>query len=121
MKPDRNKVDGMKDANYDKLTEEGFPQAETVVNDGDVIIGMVNPKSQSKDSDPKAKPYKDSSTLYKSVIPGAIDRVITDINADGYPFIKMRVRSERIPIIGDKFSSRAGLIAQVIMKIMASL
>ena len=109
MKPDINKVDGMKDANYEKLTEEGFPRVETVVSDGDVIIGMVNPKSQQKGgNDQKSKPYKDSSTLYKSVVPGAIDKVITDINTDGYPFIKLRVRSERIPIIGDKFSSRAG-------------
>lgn len=107
MKPDRNKVDNMKDANYNTLSEEGYAKRETVIKDGDVIIGMVNPKSTTKEDE---KPYKDNSTIYKSLIPGAIDKVFPGINTDGYPFVKIRVRSERIPQIGDKFSSRAGSI-----------
>lgn len=105
MKPDRNKVDNLKDANYDKLTEEGYAKVETYIKDGDVIIGMVNPKPTTKEDE---KPYKDNSTIYKSLVPGAIDKVITGLNSDGYPIIKIRVRSERIPAVGDKFSSRAG-------------
>lgn len=105
MKPDNNKVDIIKDVNYDKLSEEGYAKVETVIVDGDVIIGMVNPKPVTKENE---KPYKDSSTVYKSLIPGAIDKVITGENNDGYPIIKLRVRSERIPDIGDKFSSRHG-------------
>ena len=105
MKPDRNKVDNLKEGNYDKLTEEGYCKVETVVVDGDIIIGMVNPKPTSKEEE---KPYKDNSTIYKSLIPGAIDKVITGFNSDGYPIIKLRVRSERIPQVGDKFSSRHG-------------
>ncbi|AYV85569.1 MAG: intein-containing dna-directed rna polymerase subunit 2 [Satyrvirus sp.] len=110
MKPDRNKVDNLKDANYDKLTEEGYAKVETVIKDGDVIIGMVNPKPTSKEDE---KPYKDNSTIYKSLVPGAIDKVITGINSDGYSIIKVRARSERIPAIGDKFSSRAGQKATI--------
>lgn len=105
MKPDRNKVDNLKDANYSKLTEEGYAKPETYIQDGDVIIGMANPKPTSREDE---KPYKDNSTIYKSLVPGAIDKVITGFNSDGYPIIKMRVRSERIPNVGDKFSSRAG-------------
>ena len=104
MKPDRNKVDnlrGKEDANYDKLGIDGYAKAETYIKDGDVIIGMVNPKASAKEDE---KLYTDSSTIYKSVIPGAIDRVFTGFSGDGYPIIKMRVRSERIPIIGDKFA-----------------
>ena len=103
LKPDRNKVDNLKEGNYDKLTEEGYCKVETVIQDGDVIIGMVNPKPTSREDE---KPYKDNSTIYKSLIPGAIDKVITGVNNEGYPIIKIRVRSERIPQIGDKFSSR---------------
>ena len=54
--------------------EEGYAKVETVVKDGDVIIGMVNPKPTSKEDE---KPYKDNSTIYKSLVPGAIDKVIT--------------------------------------------
>lgn len=101
MKPDRNKVDNLKDANYEKLTDAGFAKVETPIKDGDVIIGLVNPKPTSKENE---KPYKDNSTIYKSLVPGAVDKVITGFNNDGYPIIKMRVRSERIPAVGDKFS-----------------
>lgn len=101
IKPDKNKVDNLKDANYDKLSEEGYAKVETVIKDGDVIIGMVKPKAIAKEEE---KPYKDNSTIYRSLIPGAIDKVITGLNSDGYPIIKIRVRSERIPKVGDKFS-----------------
>ncbi|RYE20667.1 MAG: hypothetical protein EOP45_10670, partial [Sphingobacteriaceae bacterium] len=101
MKPDRNKVDNLKDANYDKLNEEGYARVETKVKDGDVIIGMVNPKPTTKEDE---KELKDSSILYKSVVPGTIDKVIFSTNIEGYPMMKMRIRSERIPCIGDKFS-----------------
>ncbi|AGF85485.1 DNA-directed RNA polymerase subunit 2 [Moumouvirus goulette] len=114
MKPDPNKVDNLKDANYDKLSEEGYAKVETVIRDGDVIIGMVNPKPTTREDE---KPYKDSSTIYKSLVPGAIDKVITEVNNDGYPIIKIRVRSERIPAVGDKFSSRAGQKGTVGFKI----
>ncbi len=105
MKPDRNKVDNLRDANYDKLSEEGYAKVETVIRDGDVVIGMVNPKPTAREDE---KQYKDASSIYKSLIPGAVDKVITEVNNDGYPIIKMRIRSERIPNVGDKFSSRAG-------------
>lgn len=114
MKPDSNKVDNLKDANYEKLTDEGYAKVETVIKDGDVIIGMVNPKPTTKEDE---KPYKDNSTIYKSLAPGAIDKVITGLNSDGYPIIKIRARSERIPAIGDKFSSRAGQKGTVGFKI----
>ncbi|ADO18079.2 DNA-directed RNA polymerase subunit 2 [Acanthamoeba polyphaga mimivirus] len=105
MKPDRNKVDNLRDANYDKLSEEGYAKVETVIRDGDVVIGVVNPKPTAREDE---KQYKDASSIYKSLIPGAVDKVITEVNNDGYPIIKMRIRSERIPNVGDKFSSRAG-------------
>ena len=101
MKPDISKVDIPKDANYNKLSEEGYAKPETYIQDGDVIIGMVNPKPVSREDE---KPYKDNSTIYRSLVPGAIDRVFTGLNSDGYPIIKIRVRSERIPQEGDKFS-----------------
>ena len=38
MKPDRNRVSGMKEANYEKLNAKGFVPKETPVKSGDVII-----------------------------------------------------------------------------------
>jgi len=103
MKPNRDKVDGIKDANYDKLTEDGYVKVETVIQDNDVIIGMVIPKAISHEDD-NEKPYKDNSKIFRSLAPATVDKVILGVNNDNYPIIKMRIRSERIPNIGDKFA-----------------
>jgi DNA-directed RNA polymerase beta subunit len=83
-------MDNLKDAHYEKLTEEGYINVETVIKDGDVIIGMVNPKPRQSESTIRIdeKPYKDNSAIYKSSIPSADDKVITSLNNDGYPIIK---------------------------------
>jgi len=101
MKPDKSKIDNLKYINYETLSEKGYAPVETRVKEGDVIIGMVKPKQVTRENE---KPYRDNSVIYKSIIPGVVDKVIPEINGDGYPIIKMRVRSERIPGEGDKFS-----------------
>ncbi|ULY68460.1 DNA-directed RNA polymerase subunit Rpb2 precursor [Chlorella virus XW01] len=101
MKPDRNRVTGMKQANYDKLNEKGFVPEETEINDGDVIIGKVSPIQPSGNNN---KVFKDSSVIFKTNVKGVVDRVHTGIyNNEGYEIYNMRVRMERVPIVGDKF------------------
>jgi hypothetical protein len=101
MKPNRNKVQGMKDANYEKLNERGFVPEGTVLNDGDVLIGLVSPIQPNNAND---LVFKDNSTIYKSLVPGTVDKVFSGIyNNDGYEMLKQRIRSERIPTTGDKF------------------
>lgn len=105
MKPDSNRVSGMKKANYDKLNENGYVPEETVIEDGDVIIGLVSPKPVVSEG---GHQYNDNSVIFKSMDKGAIDRVMMGTNTDGHPIMMMRVRSEKIPEIGDKFASRNG-------------
>src|SRR3972149_530528 len=101
IKPDRAKVIGMRNGSYDKLNERGFVPEETTIVNGDIIIGKVSPIQPVGTSN---KTFKDNSEIYKSHIAGVIDKVYTGIyNSEGYEMIKMRVRSERIPHIGDKF------------------
>ena len=100
-KPDRNKVAGMKDGNYDKINEKGFVPEETLVKNGDVIIGKITPITPGEGSN---KIFKDASLMYKGGVDGVIDKVYTGIkNADGYEIYNMRIRQERIPRTGDKF------------------
>ncbi len=106
MKPDRNKVTGMKQGNYDKLNEKGFIPEETIIENEDIIIGKVSPIQPTGNNN---KVYKDSSEVFKSNVDGVVDRVHTNIfNSDGYEQYNMRIRMERIPMIGDKFASAYG-------------
>ncbi len=106
MKPNPSKVTGMKHGSYDKLNEKGYVPEETTIVDGDIIIGKVSPIQPVGNSN---KVFKDSSIVYKSYTPGVIDKVYTNIyNSEGYEMRKVRIRSERVPRIGDKFCSRYG-------------
>lgn len=101
MKPDVTKLTGTRHAVYDKLNDKGYVPEETLVENGDVIIGKVTPIQPAPGSN---KCFKDSSEIYKSQEPAIIDRVFTGIHdSEGYEMIKIRTRSERIPKIGDKF------------------
>jgi DNA-directed RNA polymerase II subunit RPB2 len=101
MKPNPSKVAGMKHGSYDKLNEKGYVPEETTIVDGDIIIGKVSPIQPVGNSN---KVFKDSSVVYKSYTPGVIDKVYTNIyNSEGYEMRKVRIRSERVPRIGDKF------------------
>lgn len=101
MKPDPTKVTGMRHGSYDKLNDKGYVPEETVIVNGDIIIGKVSPIQPSGNNN---KMYKDSSEVYKSHASGVIDKVYTGIyNNEGYEMMKCRVRSMRVPTIGDKF------------------
>jgi hypothetical protein len=101
QKPDKNKVADMKQGNYSKLNEKGFAPEETEITNEDFIIGKVSPIQPTGDTN---KVYKDSSEIFKSNVDGVIDRVHTGIyNVEGYEMYNVRVRMERIPVIGDKF------------------
>lgn len=100
MKPDPSQVTGMRHGSYDKLNEKGYIPAETKVVNGDILIGKVSPIQAEGQNN---KIYKDGSEMYKSHVSGYVDKVYDEItNHEGYPMIKMRVRSERVPHIGDK-------------------
>ena len=54
------------------------------------------------------KKFKDNSTTLRQNEVGFIDKIHQKHNSDGFNAVKIRVRSTRIPQIGDKFSSRHG-------------
>lgn len=94
---------GRKNGNYDALDESGFAKVNSPIKGGDVIIGKsINLKKE----DPNGKKHRDVSMTLRGNESGIVDRVIWNRNGEGYRFAKVRVRSTRVPIIGDKFAAR---------------
>jgi DNA-directed RNA polymerase II subunit RPB2 len=105
MKPPKDITSGIKPGCYDKLETNGFVPINTHVTSNDIIIGKVFPiKSKTKTK----YVYRDSSTFLRSNETGYIDKIYVNRNGDGHKFCKVRVRTTRVPNIGDKFSSRHG-------------
>ena len=102
----------MRHGSYDKLNEKGYVPEETSIVKGDIILAKVSPIQPVGQTN---KTFKDNSEVYKENVPGKVDKVWTGIlNADGYEMRKMRIRSERTPVIGDKFCSRSGPLRPVL-------
>ena len=104
-KPNTKYTRGTKPGNYNKLDERGIIRKDEYVTSDDIIIGKVLPL-KNKFDDNGHQLYKDCSTSLRSNETGFVDKVYTDRNADGFRFAKIRMRTERTPIIGDKFASR---------------
>lgn len=107
-KPDMENTKNLKPFNYEKLTMDGFVPENAYVESGDVIIGKCMPQRQGNFIS-----NKDSSIALKNNETGFVDKnsygdnIFTNVNGDGYTFSKVRIRSERVPVIGDKFASRS--------------
>ena len=107
-KPDSTKTKGMKFGNYNKVNSKGLVPENTLIENRDVIIAKVTPIKENRNDHTKVIKYEDQSKLYRTVEETYIDKNYIDRNGDGYSFAKVRLRSLRKPVIGDKFSSRHG-------------
>jgi DNA-directed RNA polymerase II subunit RPB2 len=107
-KPDATKTKGMKMGNYNKVNSKGVIPENTLVENRDVIIAKVAPIKENRNDHTKVIKYEDQSKIYKTVEETYIDKNFIDRNGDGYNFAKVRIRTVRKPVIGDKFSSRHG-------------
>uniref|UniRef100_A0A6C0KLW7 DNA-directed RNA polymerase n=1 Tax=viral metagenome TaxID=1070528 RepID=A0A6C0KLW7_9ZZZZ len=110
FKPDPVMTRQMKNANYEKLGENGFVPENIYVDNDDILIGKVVPLRIPTGTVIPAgtKKYRDVSRTMRNNEIGWVDRIFRNRNGEGYSFAKVRVRQDRIPEIGDKFSSRHG-------------
>nr|UWK20545.1 RNA polymerase II subunit 2 [Trichoderma rubi] len=101
----------MKHGTYDKLDEDGIVAPGVRVSGEDIIIGKTAPiDAETQDLGTRTTQHqrRDISTPLRSTENGIVDQVIVTVNADNVKYVKVRVRTTKIPQIGDKFASRHG-------------
>ncbi len=96
---------------YKHLGEDGLVEVGERVEGRDVIIGKTSPPRFLEEFRPEELPAeerRESSTAIRHTDSGIVDSVIITETSDGHKLVKVRIRDERVPELGDKFSSRHG-------------
>lgn len=95
---------------YNKLGEDGIITPESEVASGDVIIGKTSPPRFLQEPIDFLTPQKrrEASITVEHGEKGIVDSVMLTESVNGSRVVKIKVRSERSPEIGDKFASKHG-------------
>lgn len=110
-KPMRSETLKLKHGTYDKLDDDGLVAPGVRVSGEDIIMGKTAPITADVEElgqRTKAHTKRDISTPLRSTENGIVDQVLLSTNADGLRFAKVRMRTTKVPQIGDKFASRHG-------------
>ena len=91
---------------YNKLDIDGIISPGIRVSGDDIIMGKTDTIINTDKNSKKSK--KDNSVPLRTSESGIIDQVMLTTDYDGYRMVKVKMRSIRIPQIGDKFASRHG-------------
>ena len=109
--PDKDVKGYKSERDYRFLEDDGIIYPEAVVKEEDVIIGKTSPPrflSSLDEYSLASSTRRESSIALKHGERGVIDFVLITENEEGNKLVEVRVRDERIPEIGDKFTSRHG-------------
>jgi len=110
-KPTRADTLRLKHGTYDKLDEDGLATPGVRVSGEDIIIGKtapIAPDTEELGQRTKFHTKRDASTPLRSTESGIVDQVLLTTNQEGLRFVKVRMRTTKVPQIGDKFASRHG-------------
>lgn len=110
-KPDPALTFGLRRGDYSKLGPDGLIEPGSRVVGDDIIVGKVMPAAPDdaqKDFRLQQKTKRDCSLSLRTSESGVVETVLLTVNSKGQKYAKVRVRSVRVPQIGDKFASRHG-------------
>jgi DNA-directed RNA polymerase subunit B' len=109
--PDKD-VKGYKtEKDYAHLEEDGIIYPEASVKEGDVVIGKTSPPrflSSMDEYNLTSNVRRESSFTIKHGEQGTVDFVLVTESEEGNKLVQVRLRDQRIPEVGDKFTSRHG-------------
>ena len=109
--PDKEVKGYKSEKDYRLLEEDGIIYPEAQVKEEDVVIGKTSPPrflSGMDEYNLASNVRRESSVSLRHGESGVVDFVLLTENEEGNKLIQVRVRSQRIPEIGDKFTSRHG-------------
>jgi len=110
-RPQDKRTMGIRKGDYSKLDFDGLAAPGTRVLGDDILIGRTSPLPPSALGDDMGVSKfenKDSSISVRTAEVGVVDNVMLSLSKDGYKFTKVRLRTLKIPEVGDKFASRHG-------------
>ena len=110
-RPMRDDTLRVKRGTYDKIDDDGLIAPGVRVTGDDIIIGKtapIAPDAEELGQRTKSHTKRDVSTPLRGTERGIVDRVLVTTNQDGLRFVKVRMRTTKVPQIGDKFASRHG-------------
>lgn len=94
------------ECDYSTIDHYGLPCEGTFVKNGDVLIGRV--LYTTDDSGNRVRRDRSIIMTCEDQEDYVVDRVMVTVNRDGFRQVRVKVRSVRIPQIGDKISDRHG-------------
>ena len=109
--PDKDVKGYKSERDYRYLEGDGIIYPEAKIKEGDVIIGKTSPPrflSSLDEYNLASSTRRESSVSVRHGEKGVIDFVLITENSEGNKLVQVRVRDQRIPEVGDKFTSRHG-------------
>ena len=96
---------------YRMLEEDGIISTEAEVRGGDILVGRTSPPrflEEYRGFEVRGPQLRDTSIGVRPTEEGVVDSIFITKDIEGSHLIKVKVRSHRVPELGDKFVSRHG-------------